>query len=835
MQFRIKYIILAVLVAVCVLPVSTKAKTVISMDSAITKGVLPNGLTYYIAVNPTTKGFADFALVQNVGNQKDIAEIPSHLKKNSSVKITDDATIYQFKEMRIGRHKTLLDSTLLTLIQISDRALSPANQAIIVSGDVKAAAVEEKIKMLGLTVPKRQAPPQTASKDTHKRFSVKVLPERIPSVADISLIYTLPTPSKEYMASPAKMVFDIYVRELGLIMTNRLKGAFEKDGIPIASLQCVYTPESISWTNATFNISVSVPSASFDRSLNILARTLSQVRKQGVSQEEFSLGKSRLIFSLDQHYDPTVIMNETYLSRCIDSFLYNSPLYSSATMKSFYAKKDVEITKELSYFNKFASSFLDADKACQLVCHIADGNESSVREDFTAAVTSVKENAEKYIPSYSLDDTLAFAAQPHKLKVKKVTKDKFSSGVLTTYSNGIQMLYKKMPTDGKVYFTLALNGGYGSICGLKRGEGGYLSDYFNYCKIAGLSSQEFMNVLNMYDVSASFEVGLSSMKFSASAPNVHLPFIMKALLSIANDAELDETQIDYYIKSQKFIQTADPVRKFAMIDSLMFPSYTYTTHKLPAALTQESFKKFGDFYKKQFSKINDGIFVVVSDMDEYEARKIFNTYLGGFHTSDVRMVRPKGRSQPISGVATARQEGNCDALDLVYSAQYPLTTENYLTASVVSLLLTQRFREELSEYGLYVEEKTSYTIYPQERFSVSLRIGRDSDIGLYSDVTPLDINTMLVYVRRAAENIVNQPLDSKDIAFYKEFYKDALSRQAKMPVYWLSAISRRYIDGKDCHTDFEAKLKSLPDEKVRELVTSLLSGTCVEYITYVNE
>ena len=36
-------------------------------DPAVAKGVLANGLTYYIVSNPTSKGKADFALVQRTG------------------------------------------------------------------------------------------------------------------------------------------------------------------------------------------------------------------------------------------------------------------------------------------------------------------------------------------------------------------------------------------------------------------------------------------------------------------------------------------------------------------------------------------------------------------------------------------------------------------------------------------------------------------------------------------------------------------------------------------------------------------------------------------------
>ena len=42
---------------------------VLPSDPAISAGQLPNGLRYYIAVNPSAKGHADFALVQKNGSE----------------------------------------------------------------------------------------------------------------------------------------------------------------------------------------------------------------------------------------------------------------------------------------------------------------------------------------------------------------------------------------------------------------------------------------------------------------------------------------------------------------------------------------------------------------------------------------------------------------------------------------------------------------------------------------------------------------------------------------------------------------------------------------------
>lgn len=111
-------------------------------DPAVVAGTLPNGMSYYIAQNASDKGRADFALVQKTG-RKNVADsaavadkavaiarealvsLPrlgsaSPLKfftshgsapdEDGYVKVTDDATVFRFNDVRISDGKTVIDS-----------------------------------------------------------------------------------------------------------------------------------------------------------------------------------------------------------------------------------------------------------------------------------------------------------------------------------------------------------------------------------------------------------------------------------------------------------------------------------------------------------------------------------------------------------------------------------------------------------------------------------------------------------------------------------------------------------------------------------------------------
>ena len=150
-------------------------------DQAVTAGVLPNGLSYYIVSNTYEKGLADFALIQKTGTlsvpdsltvdsdavkvaRQALTSLP-RLKndspqdffirhgavpgRNGYVSVSEDATVFRFPGVRLSDHKAVLDSALVVLLDIADRGnfsdnpflnkwYSSADQAMVISGDVDA-------------------------------------------------------------------------------------------------------------------------------------------------------------------------------------------------------------------------------------------------------------------------------------------------------------------------------------------------------------------------------------------------------------------------------------------------------------------------------------------------------------------------------------------------------------------------------------------------------------------------------------------------------------------------------------------------------------------------
>ena len=198
MKTRYKQLFACVAALLLAISVPAQDLPLLLGDPAVKQGVLPNGMTYYLSNNPSTKGKADFALVQRTGRLTtgDSADsYPAELARNTLdyvprlggrspqdfmtdhgaaagrngfVEVTDDATIFRFPGIRLSDDKDMIDSTLLVVMDMTERVTwteddyfkkwyVPSDQAIIVSGDIDVNSVAEKLRMLSYMTPKGES------------------------------------------------------------------------------------------------------------------------------------------------------------------------------------------------------------------------------------------------------------------------------------------------------------------------------------------------------------------------------------------------------------------------------------------------------------------------------------------------------------------------------------------------------------------------------------------------------------------------------------------------------------------------------------------------------
>ena len=852
------------LVAALLLSISVPAQNLPALpgDPAVKQGVLPNGMKYYLSSNPSSKGRADFALVQKTGlytvsdtsapevlelARRALSYVPrlenrspqefmtSHgaaAGRRGFAELRDDATVFRFPGVRLADGKSVLDSALLVVMDMTERVswsddefmkkwYAPSDQAIIVSGDIDVNSVAEKLRMLSYMTPKRESAPRKEYVWTSHEEPVYVESDKNrDGLTAVSMTWRSARQPRSFMNTVQTATFAMTMDILGDIARSRIHKVLRDRDIPVADIACVYMPAHETPNDETFTVSVHVDPEDAEDALLAVAEVMASLDGAGASANEFRASRAKFIDELHESAVYPVRANEEYVDRCISAFLYESSLASDAELLNYHRSRNLPDTTGTRLFNDIIAALLDGSKELSVSC--ADPLDVSFRSRLDSVWTVNEAAGVVRSSAPNLRDTVSFPGIGPKLRIKSSRKDHLSGGTIWTFSNGFKVVYRNMPSSDRLYYTLALNGGYGTISDLSVGEGAFLSDYPDLCFIAGLKAVDFKSILTSEGITMDTQVTLSNTMVSGYAPENGVRFLLKSLLALSSDRRPDEAAFGYYVKCNDLMlkyQEGTYVSRMTAIDSVMCPGYAYSAYKSPGKLTPAFAAKAEKFFAEQFGKMNDGVLVIVGDIGEEALKKALLEYVGAFSTSSAAYRRPVVKYQPVSGWSTYTVDGYDNSVDVAMSARMPLTAGNYAAAAVAAKMLEQRVVEYMAEAGIYVNVTQNCRIYPEERVNLN--------VSVMNVTSSIDALSML---RAVLSGMSSAALDEGKLAACKAALKNEVSLEMRSPLYWTNAISLRYLDGKDLTTGYAGYIDAVKAADVRNVLELLENGSKVEYV-----
>lgn len=767
------FVRLAALVSSLFLSITVPAQDlpVLPADASIRHAVLPNGLNCYVTGNPAVKGFADYALVS---------------KENG-------ATLMYFRDKQTADEKQV-DSTLVALMKHVEELGRPSVYALMASGDLKADDIMKKLRYMSYMIPAGEPAGKTEyAKGELTPVAFKAIDDTLKRITTIYAEWTSPRTPEHLMNTVQTAVYDKTVYEFGEVACSRIRAELAAADVPVADVRFAHRGSLEGRGDERFRITVAVETSAADHAEETIREVLAEIDAEGASAAELKLAENRYFASLERRMKGSDRTNEGYINRCIAAYLYNGSLSSVKDRLAFHKSKYIPDQAREALFAGVASALIDID-------------------------AKTAEGEKKYV---DLSDTLSFPGSGPKVKVTSDRKDPISGGRIWTFSNGFKVVYRKMPTGGVMHYSLAMNGGYGSIRTLFKGEGAFMSDYLDICHISGLKGRDFKDMLCLSGITMDEQVNLSNVIISGEAADANLPLLLKSLLAVANDRSVDTAAVSYYQRSERLRleRASGSVRDMgAVIDSLICPDYIYSPYKSAGHLQDDTFDKAAELFDEMSSKMNDGVLVLVGDMDETKVRKTLLQYVGGFRTREGVFGRTMVHYQPVSGWMTYNVEGNRDAVVVAMSARLPMTADNYLAADIAAMYLKEVMQNELAPLGLKVNMSQSRRIYPEDRFSVMLLVeGEDM---------PEDIMRL---IRTALAKAEAEKPDKAYMEAAKAYCKNLYDMDMKGPSYWLHAVAMRYLDGKDFTTGYASKIDAVTPAKVCDILTLLGDGSKVEY------
>lgn len=842
-------------------------------DKSITRGTLKNGTEYFVVPNKSVKGMADFALVQRTGRStepgvsdtlagdvaKETLGVLPRLSgrspqafsarhgvttgENGFVKVTDDATVFRFEDLVLSKPE-VLDSALLMLLDMVDRVsvsrddfhrkwYAPSDQALVIAGDVDVKEVVRRLELMSYMTP---ALPSFKRAEyvwnDIKEPVYNLYDDPAANLATLKLSWRLPRTPKEFMNTVQPVTFESFISELGIIASDKIKTYLGMRNVSVADVSYEYRDAVSSYSDESFSVSVTVSPDHLADAILAMAHVMSEIDAERTAAGDVRRAEKIYFEKYRKTEFNSLHDNTEYVDRCVAAFLYNASLASHKDVMDFHMTRAMSDDMRLKLFNSIASASLDPSRNLTVECRMKD-NPYSI-DDIRELFESVWDNPRTDGQEDAESDSLRLAGvSGMKLKVKNVKTEHMSGGSIWTLSNGFKIIIKKLPIKDRIFYSMLLNGGYASVDGLESGEGAYLSDFLDCCRIGGLKARDFRDFLREQGMTLNTKVNISNTILSGQIPDDRMELLLQTLTTVMNDREVDDEAFCIYAFDEALrpeFQKGTIQGRIAAIDSIMCPDYRYSPYKTKGMLAPSFAVKADGFFASQAAKMNDGYLVLVGDVDESQLKKLLLQYAGNFNMTDKAFPRTVVRYQPIAGVSTYTVDGTMSSMDMVMSAPVPLTAKNFYLAEIASKVLKKCIARAVVGMGVYPRLAHECKIYPQERFNVMLSLNEASVDGFAKGTVRKAPLEALEAVRSVLADMDSLEFSDAELAVYKASLKQSVELKKADPDFWLAMISRRYLDGKDLYTGYAAEIDSITKEDVKALLSSLTKGSRVEYI-----
>lgn len=743
----------------------------IPQDPAVQSGVFPNGLSCYAVGNATTKGVADITLIRRDYDGNDVVSAHRNVVLSSEVAV---------------------DSMLLGIMKKVEAEGIPADCAVIVSGDVDTKATMAKLKYMSLMVDASEPSPEPDYVwEGVSKVVVSLDEDPVKGLTTVRHYWQAPRMPRASLLTTQSAIYEKAANELGEVACMMIRRGLRKQDIPYADVIFRYDNAPGIESHESFDFEVTVASADVSAAKSIVGSVLASLDRGDASYSDMILAENAYFRTLERSADKAVVGNDEYTDMCRNAFLYGTPLYSDRERLDFFRSKDVSDASRRKIFTDITSAMIEMD--------------------------SPSDSADCMSSGVMLSDTIALPGPTEdRMKVRLSRKDAFSGGSMWTFANGFKVVYHKMPsTDRKLYYSMSLGSGYGNVSDLERGEGAYMSDYLDNCWVAGMKGAYFRELLSISGMTMDTKVNLFNTVISGQVEDRDAALMMKSLLAVANESRPDAAEMDYYARCESLRQDmlyGTDVK--AVIDSVLCPGYRYSSFKASEGVRDNTFAKAEALFSSMMSRMNDGLLVIVGDMEENELKKALQFYVGSFRVKNIASRRPSLTYHPVSGWSSCKVEGDKDAVAVVVTAPLAMTSANHFATELVALVLERRLKEAFA--GKDVRLSLARNIYPDERFSIMVEL---SDACGQEDVDRL----------RAI--IADCNVSEQDVKSCKEYLKNSYALQAKSPGYWLRVVPLRHLEGKDFTTGASAKIDAVSQEAVQNVFRALGEGAGMEYIT----
>jgi len=356
---------------------------------------------------------------------------------------------------------------------------------------------------------------------------------------------------------------------------------------------------------------------------------------------------------------------------------------------------------------------------------------------------------------------------------------------------------------------------------------------FKLCGVGSLSHSDFDLVLASKGISIKSFADNNGLTLYGQVPVEELAYLPAALAQLSKLTLPSKEDMDYY---RKCVMTGDEVPLHLMnyqIDHLLRPEDDQLVYKFSRNITDSTAIKALNYYKKQFSRMNDGAFMIFGDINPERVWRILHQHIGVLST----VRRPATtywteRPQITTGVnivvdSLAAMEINSARIRMKIAK--PITRENNFTFTLATMCVEETMQKLLYERGFNVSSLTGYSLYPEDTFTVTFDLRPCVPYGLPAHIgDPASVFDVLADIHSALKS--GEDVSTARLALYKTILTSKLSNELTDESKLIAYTLLRYAAGKNMTSDYKSQISAVSEAAVREMAGEILSAGRVEYI-----
>ncbi len=904
----------------------------VSPKTNIKKGVLKNGLTYYIYKNPLSRGKVNFYLIQDVGsileedNQNGLAHFLEHMAFNGTKNYPGDAIMKMFKAKGLGTNinaYTGLDQTVyhFTGIPSSDNAFCDEclfmlydwcnnitlegskidaerpvileemrtrnnlsfrtneatgdalynyskygkrniigttevltnfkyqeiidfyetwyhteNQAVVIIGDIDVLAMENKVKNLFSTLPKKENPKERfriSIPDNKETLFVSMRDKEVKGTT-VKISFRHPYADIAEDKFTALLINQMLQRRAQQLVKDDKEANDEKTFINVGLL---FAPSVSGYS--TYQVNTVAEANKMKEALAKVLGMHKDILKNGFTEDEFSLAKERFLTSLKRLKQVKGMSNNQYhFDEIKNNFLNKTDLLdASANLKRY-----TNLTNKLSLGDitaKLNEWYSGPNKSI-----IVLGNETD--ELLTKQeILDIEATCEmlKVVPTKEDKDEVETdkdVLNLGDLKGSSVVKTEKIPELMAekwTLANGAKVIYKESNLNKNLIHILAESpGGLSVLNGDDLNNGLIFSKLLSIYGIEGLSKEEYENLLQKHKIRSSLVMSQMDEKMQFVTTYTELETAFQILYKrFEQPAFYQDEFTEKYQALGLALKNNVRTYKNELTDTIS--RIQYGVEKTVIADTNWyntiSLEGLEKVYRDRFQDAGNFTFYIVGGVGKGRAKKLAEKYIGSLTSTGrnenskvMENLISKGRMQKMFDYETP---GNQAGVIYKMNVEVDYSYKNKIGINFINTFLQEQLNEEIRQkqrgtYGVHVTSK------------ITEHTSKNCEIDIRFDCDPERLSELDNILH---ETIVKLGKEGMDQAFFDRVMKkydkiNAPQASQKQNPYYIEKLIEfeKYGLNTDDDKFLKEQLDTINLEFLNDLFKNIVNESAILDVTY---